>query len=73
MALVGDVYKDFVGVDVNGVSIGNKQNEFLICLWIAKDVQSQDVIQYFLDLAPQITLVADPAYQSCLMLLKQNS
>ena len=73
MALVGDTYKDSIAVDINGISITNKQSEYVFTLWISKDVQAADVIQYFLDLAPHVTLVADPFYQSCSMLLQSSS
>jgi translation initiation factor 4E len=73
MSLVGDVYVDEVGITVNGASIANKGTEYVLTIWMSKDVQSVDVVKYFLGLCPQVSLVADPAYQSCLILVKNNS
>lgn len=73
MSLVGDIYKDSVGVDLNGVSISNKQSEYILTIWQNKDIYSQETIQYFLGLTPQITLISDPTYQSCQLLMKNNN
>ena len=73
MALVGDTYKDTLSIDINGVSITNKQNEYVITLWLSKDINTHETFQYFLNLTPQVTLIADPVYQSCLFLMKSNS
>lgn len=72
MALVGDVYKDTLEVNLNGVSIANKQNEYVFTLWVDTDSSNVETIQYFLDLSPHVTLITDPFYQSCSQLLNQT-
>lgn len=67
MALVSDSYKDFMpaGVDVNGISISNKQSDYFINLWITTDQENEQVVKYFLKLAAGIETSNPPVFKTC--------
>lgn len=74
MALVGDSYKDNIpsGLDVNGVSITNKQTEYLVNLWVTSDQEDEAVVSYFLKLATGIETASKPVFKTCAGLMKYH-
>lgn len=71
IALVSDQYRDHIhpNDDINGVSITNKQSEYLLQVWMTSRAGEQQTINYLKSLVPEVQPTQPVAFRSCTSLI----
>ena len=71
LALASDQYRDFIHPkdDINGVSITNKQSDYLLQVWISSSAGESQTIDYLKSLVPEAQYTQPVAFRSCSSLI----
>lgn len=71
LALVSDQYRDHIHSkdDISGVSITNKQSEYLLQVWMTSSAGEQQTINYLRSLVPEVQPTQPISFRSCASLI----
>ena len=74
MNIVSDQYRDSLSsdADVNGISITNRNSEFLIQVWVKEDTAKNCMLDYFSQVFTNEQMPKAPYFKSCNELIKKQ-